>query len=160
MTKVTERKLVSFDWAVKKLLRSKANFDDVAKSSLDEWIYLLKKSAIKSDFKAKGIQKAGKVLDKMKMSKEDRAIYNRFIDNKRVALDQYQTAEMKGERRGRKKERQIQEAKMKRLEAKHSKELQAKEEKHSKELQAMAKMLFDKGFTKEEILAQTGVKLG
>ncbi len=110
---------------------------------------MLKKSAIKSDFKAKGIQKAGKVLDKMKMSKEERAIYDRFIDNKRVALDQYQTAEMKGERRGRKKERQIQEAKMKRLEAKHS-----------KELQAMAKMLFDKGFTKEEILAQTGVKLG
>ena len=27
MAKVTERKLVSFDWAVKKLLRSKANFD-------------------------------------------------------------------------------------------------------------------------------------
>ena len=26
MAKVTERKLVSFDWAVKKLLRSKANF--------------------------------------------------------------------------------------------------------------------------------------
>ena len=27
MTKVTERKLVSFDWAVKRLLRSKANFE-------------------------------------------------------------------------------------------------------------------------------------
>ena len=27
MAKVTERKLVSFDWAVKRLLRSKANFE-------------------------------------------------------------------------------------------------------------------------------------
>ena len=34
------------------------NFNDVAKSTLDEWIYLFKNSAIKSDFKAKGIKKS------------------------------------------------------------------------------------------------------
>ncbi len=72
------------------------NFDDVAKSTLDEWIYLFKHSAIKSNFTAKGIKKAGKVLDKMKMTKAERQIYDRFIDNRRIALSQLVTAKMEG----------------------------------------------------------------
>ena len=156
------------------------NFNDVAKSTLDEWIYLFKNSAIKSDFKAKGIKKAGKVLDEMKMSKEERAAYDRFIDNKRIALGQLKTAIMK--------ERRKQEAKIKQLENKHSKELQEKENKYKeelqekenkhkeelqkkenkhkeelqekeKELQAMAKLLLENGLSKEQICAKTGIKL-
>lgn len=144
------------------------NFNDVAKSTLDEWIYLFKNSAIKSDFKAKGIKKAGKVLDEMKMSKEERAAYDRFIDNKRIALGQLKTAIMK--------ERSKQEAKIKQLEDKHSKELEEErnklkekdsqlqekdnqlQEKDSK-LQQLAQMLLENGFTKEQILAKTGVRL-
>ena len=38
MTKVTERKLVSFDWAVKRLLRSKANFE-VLEGFLSELLF-------------------------------------------------------------------------------------------------------------------------
>ena len=38
MAKVTERKLVSFDWAVKKLLRSKANFE-VLEGFLSELLF-------------------------------------------------------------------------------------------------------------------------
>lgn len=34
------------------------NFDDVAKDSLDQWIYYLKNNEIKDDFNAKGIDKA------------------------------------------------------------------------------------------------------
>ncbi len=73
------------------------NFNDMAKSTLDEWIYLFKNSAIKSNFKAKGIQKAGKVLDEMKMSKEERLAYDRFIDNRRIALSQLNTARLEGQ---------------------------------------------------------------
>ena len=138
------------------------NFNDVAKSTLDEWIYLFKHSAIKSDFKAKGIKKAGKVLDEMKMSQKERAAYDRFIDNKRIALGQLKTAIIK--------ERRKQEAKIKQLEDKHSKELQEennkhkeelqeKENKHKEELQAMTKLLLENGFSKEQIFAKTGIKL-
>ena len=54
MAKVTERKLVSFDWAVKRLLRSKANFG-VLEGFLSELLFenglskeeILKKTGIK-----------------------------------------------------------------------------------------------------------------
>ena len=76
------------------------NFDDVAKSPLDEWMYLLKNSVVKSNFKAKGIKEAGKALDKMKMTKEERQAYDRYLDRNRSAKSQYHTAIKKGERRG------------------------------------------------------------
>ncbi len=38
-------------------------FDDVAKDRLDEWIYFLKNEEIKDEFQAKGLKKAGDVLD-------------------------------------------------------------------------------------------------
>ena len=134
------------------------NFNDVAKSPLDEWIYLFKNSAIKPSFKAKGIKKAGEVLDKMKMTKEERALYDRFMDNKRIALGQLTTAIMKGELR----ERKIQEAKIKQLEEKHNKVLQEKDsmlqEKDDK-LQQLAQLLLKNGMSKEQIFKQTGIKL-
>ena len=90
----------------------------------------------------------------MKMSKEERAAYDRFIDNKRIALGQLKTAIMK--------ERRKQEAKIKQLEDKHSKELEEKDsqlqEKDNK-LQQLAKMLLANGFSKEQIFKQTGIKL-
>ena len=76
------------------------NFNDVAKSPLDEWIYLFKNSAIKSSFKARGIQKAGEVLDEMNMSREERQIYDRYIDNRRIALSQLVTARLEGREEG------------------------------------------------------------
>ena len=130
------------------------NFNDVAKSTLDEWIYLFKNSAIKSEFTAKGIVKAGEILDIMKMSEVERQIYDRYLDNRRIAIDQFQTAI--------RKERRKQEAKIKQLEDKHSKELQEKEnviQEKDKELQAMAKLLLENGLSKEDIFEKTGVKL-
>lgn len=130
------------------------NFNDVAKSTLDEWIYLFKNSAIRSDFKAKGIKKAGRVLDKMKMSKVERQIYDRYIDNRRIALDQLQTSI--------REERRKQETKIKQLEDKHSKELKKIDDKlkeKDSQLQALAKLLLENGVSKEQILVQTGIKL-
>ena len=145
------------------------NFNDVAKSTLDEWIYLFKNSAIKSSFKAKGIKKASKVLDKLKMSKEERLAYEDYIYHKRAAKGDFETAFEEGKD----EERKIQEAKIKKLEDKHSKELQEERNKlkekdsqlqeernkHNKELQAMAKLLLANGFSKEQIFKQTGIKL-
>ncbi len=56
-------------------------FDDIAKDTLDEWIYFLKNEEIKSDFKAKGLKKAKQELDILKLSDEERRAYERYQDN-------------------------------------------------------------------------------
>ena len=56
-------------------------FDDIAKDTLDEWIYFLKNSEVKDTFKAKGLKEAGEVLDIMRLKKEDEYGYNRFMDS-------------------------------------------------------------------------------
>ena len=76
-------------------------FNDIAKCTLDEWIYLFKHSAIKSNFKAKGIAEAGEVLSEMKMTEEERKAYDRHIDNLRFSRGLYATAIRTGEMKGR-----------------------------------------------------------
>lgn len=55
-------------------------FNDIAKDTLDEWIYFLKNSEVKDDFKAKGLQEAKEVLDIMRLNKEAYYGYNRYLD--------------------------------------------------------------------------------
>jgi hypothetical protein len=56
-------------------------FNDVAKDTLDEWVYFLKNSEVKDDFKAKGLKEANEVLDIMRLEKEDLYGYNRYMDS-------------------------------------------------------------------------------
>jgi predicted transposase/invertase (TIGR01784 family) len=56
-------------------------FNDIAKDTLDEWIYFLKNSEVKDDFKAKGLKEANEVLDIMRLEKEDQYGYNRYMDS-------------------------------------------------------------------------------
>jgi hypothetical protein len=56
------------------------NFNDIAKDSLDEWIYFLKNSEVKDGFKAQGLIKAGEILDIMRLSEDDTYSYNRYLD--------------------------------------------------------------------------------
>jgi predicted transposase/invertase (TIGR01784 family) len=56
-------------------------FDDIAKDTLDEWIYFLKNETIKDGFKAKGLVEAKEKLDSMKMNKEERLIYDRYVED-------------------------------------------------------------------------------
>ncbi len=56
-------------------------FDDISKDTLDEWIYFLKNSEVKDDFKAKGLKEAEKVLDIMRLPPEDQYGYNRYMDS-------------------------------------------------------------------------------
>lgn len=56
------------------------NFNDIAKDNLDEWIYFLKNSEVKDDFKAKGLKEAGEVLDYMRLQQDDQFSYNRYLD--------------------------------------------------------------------------------
>lgn len=75
-------------------------FNDIAKNNLDEWIYFLKNSEIKSEFKAKGLLKASKELDVMKLTKADRAAYERYIEDRRVAESSVKTSWLEGKVEG------------------------------------------------------------
>ncbi|MCL2511702.1 MAG: Rpn family recombination-promoting nuclease/putative transposase, partial [Bacteroidales bacterium] len=46
-------------------------------SAFDEWVYVLKHSTVKSDFKAAGIQAAGEKLNVLKMTPQQRSEYER-----------------------------------------------------------------------------------
>jgi predicted transposase/invertase (TIGR01784 family) len=57
------------------------SFDDIAKDSLDEWIYFLKNEEIKEEFSAKGLAQAKSTLDVLKLPEQERAEYERYQDN-------------------------------------------------------------------------------
>jgi predicted transposase/invertase (TIGR01784 family) len=57
-------------------------FNDIAKDSLDEWIYFLKNEEIQDSFKARGLDSAKETLDVLKLPEKERAVYKRREENK------------------------------------------------------------------------------
>lgn len=55
-------------------------FNDIAKDTLDEWIYFFKNSEVKDEFQAKGLAEAKEALDIMRLNKEQQYGYNRYLD--------------------------------------------------------------------------------
>ncbi len=72
------------------------NFNDLAKDSLDQWVYFLKNEEIKDEFNAPGLKAAKKVFDIMKMDKESRLQYENYIDNRRREISRYETGKREG----------------------------------------------------------------
>jgi predicted transposase/invertase (TIGR01784 family) len=56
-------------------------FNDIAKDTLDEWIYFLKNSEVKDSFNAKGLKEANAILDIMRLPADDQYGYNRYLDS-------------------------------------------------------------------------------
>jgi predicted transposase/invertase (TIGR01784 family) len=56
-------------------------FNDIAKNTLDEWIYFLKNEEIKEGFSAKGLIEAKEKLDVMKLPAEQRKAYEAYQDD-------------------------------------------------------------------------------
>ncbi|MEO5376687.1 MAG: Rpn family recombination-promoting nuclease/putative transposase [Magnetococcus sp. DMHC-6] len=56
-------------------------FDDIARDTLDEWIYFLKNEKIKENFTARGLLKAKEQLDILKFSESERLAYERYKDD-------------------------------------------------------------------------------
>ncbi|TAE01519.1 MAG: hypothetical protein EAZ97_03265, partial [Bacteroidetes bacterium] len=56
----------------------------IAKDTFDEWIYFLKNSEVKDTFVAKGLDKAKEKLRYENLSDEDKKMYNRFQENRRI----------------------------------------------------------------------------
>jgi predicted transposase/invertase (TIGR01784 family) len=67
------------------------NFDDVAKDTLDEWVYFLKNSEVKDGFKAKGLDKAKEILDYLQYSEEERWEYERYKESLHYQASMYET---------------------------------------------------------------------
>jgi len=75
-------------------------FNDVAKDSLDEWIYYLKNNRIEDHFTAQGLDKAKEVLLFDNLTPEEQEAYLRDIDAKLLSDSAITTAQLEGEIRG------------------------------------------------------------
>jgi predicted transposase/invertase (TIGR01784 family) len=74
-------------------------FNDNAKDTLDEWVYFLKNSEVKDNFKAKGLKEAGEVLDIMRLPKDDEYGYNRYLDSLHLKASEIFTLQTEAEYR-------------------------------------------------------------
>jgi len=75
-------------------------FDEHLRGRFDEWIYILKNSAVRSDFTASGIKEAAAKLDLMKMSPADRKAYENYLENRASVDSVMHTARMEGREEG------------------------------------------------------------
>ena len=76
------------------------NFDDMARNTLDEWIYFLKNEDIKIDFSAKGLSAAKETLDVLKMSPSERRAYDRYQEQLHDKASMYESTYLIGEVKG------------------------------------------------------------
>lgn len=113
------------------------NFNDVAKDSLDEWIYFLKNSEIKEGFKAKGLKEAREKLKKETLSDEERISYSKFQENRRIERSVTETALQEGEEKGIEK---------------------GIEQGMTRRNAQIVKRMHQKGFTMEQIADATGIR--
>ncbi len=82
------------------------NFNDIAKDTLDEWIYFLKNEEIKDDFKAKGLEKAKQELDILKLPEQERLAYARYQDDLHYQASMVESSYVVGMKKGEKKGRE------------------------------------------------------
>ena len=75
-------------------------FNDVAKNTLDQWIYFLKNEEIKDDFNAKGLIEAKEKLDSFKLPEQERKDYNRFMENSSYRSSMYTSGKIDGKKEG------------------------------------------------------------
>jgi predicted transposase/invertase (TIGR01784 family) len=75
-------------------------FDDIIKREIDEWLYLLKHSEIKAEFKSPYMQKIAERLNILKMSPAERAVYNAYMNKSLKERDYLVAATEKGKVEG------------------------------------------------------------
>ena len=80
-------------------------FDDIVKEDIDEWIYMLKNSEIKKEFKSKYIREAEERLTMLKMDEKERKAYDRYLINVAREKDIMNTAKLEGRKEEEEKNR-------------------------------------------------------
>jgi predicted transposase/invertase (TIGR01784 family) len=61
-----------------------SRFNEVAKDSLDEWMYFLKTNQVKDGFKAKGLSRVRELLDYYSLPSADRQSYDRTLKSRLI----------------------------------------------------------------------------
>jgi hypothetical protein len=74
------------------------NFNKIAENTLDEWFYFLKNSEVKDGFKAKGLDKAKEKLQYETLTEEEKKMYDRFQENRRIENSVTYTAKQEEKR--------------------------------------------------------------
>lgn len=120
------------------------NFDDIAKDSLDEWIYFLKNEEIKDEFKAKGLEKAKEALDYLKCSEEERRAYEYYKESLHYQASMYESTFVIGKLEGK-------------IEGKLEGKIEGIEEGKKAEKIAIAKKMLQKKSDVELIMELTGL---
>jgi predicted transposase/invertase (TIGR01784 family) len=86
------------------------NFNDIAKDTLDEWIYFLKNEQIEDNFTAKGLKQAQDTLDVLKMNPQERLAYESHQTQLHHEASLYESTyilgKMEGEEKGREEGRE------------------------------------------------------
>jgi len=76
------------------------DFDNVAKNSLDEWIYYLKNTEIPENFTARGLKEAREKLLYDNMTEKEKSAYHHYLDQTRYERNSIKTSYDKGKIEG------------------------------------------------------------
>ena len=82
------------------------NFDDIAKTPLDEWIYFLKNTDLPKEYSAKGLNQLNEKLNYDKMDATTKQQYDEYLTNVRISNSALETASLKGKHEGKQEGRQ------------------------------------------------------
>jgi len=77
-------------------------FDDIARNTIDEWIYFFKNEIIKDEFTARGLKEAKEKLDILKLSEDERREYEYYLENLHYQASMFESSYKVGEMRGKK----------------------------------------------------------
>ncbi len=158
-------------------------FNDVAKSTLDEWVYFLKHSEIKKEFTAKGLEQAQEVLRVDDMDHDEKIAYEIYVKSERIRVAEIRTAYSDGDYKARQEmqglvdsaqaekeeaQRAAEEAKKLADEAqrtadeaqRQATEAQQRAEASRQSLHATVRLLLRAGVSVREIATQTGLSEG
>lgn len=80
-------------------------FNDLAKDSLDEWMYFFKNSEIKESFQARGLREADQKLRVANLADDERKQYERYLDSLHYQASIAETLKFEAEERVRQEER-------------------------------------------------------
>jgi hypothetical protein len=140
-------------------------FDNIAHDTLDEWVYFLKNSEIKDEFKARGLDQARKKLKEIYLDKEELRAYKRYLERLHYEASIAQTITFEAEYDKRKaREEGLTEGRKEGIkegikEGKKEGIKEGKEEGKKEKASEIAKLLKNAGDSPEKIAAITGLSI-
>src|SRR4030065_916640 len=79
-------------------------FNEIAKDTLDQWIYFLKTEEIKDSFHAKGLIEAKEKLDSLNLNPQEKEEYKKYVENltyqKSMVISNYEDGRVTGRLEG------------------------------------------------------------